>query len=242
MKKTFLGFAICLLLAGCSQQQPKAEPTTTGLQSVSATRWSDRTELFMEYPPLVAGGKGRAAVHFTDIRTFKPLTAGAVSIDLQQGGRVIQSFSTDGPSSPGIFGIDLEPKQPGHYLLSVSLRTSNFEDVHDLGEVTVYSSASEVATSAATPQEETIPFLKEQQWTLDFATELAAEREIRESLRVAAEVQPRSGGEVEVIAPVTGRILTSSQIPGVGLLVGEGQTLLSLVPQTSSVADHDSMK
>ena len=237
MRNAFLFFSILLFLAGCNQRQPNAEPATTAPAPVSVTRWSNRTELFMEYPPLVVGITGRAAVHFTNVRTFKPLTEGAVSIDLKQDGRVIQSFRTDGPSSPGIFGIDLELGQPGHYSLSVSLSTPSFEDTHELGEVTVYSRANEVATDAPAPQEETIPFLKEQQWTLDFATEPAAEREITENLRVAAEVQPRSGGEVEVIAPVTGRILTSDQIPGVGLIVAAGQTLLSLVPHTSSVAD-----
>lgn len=237
MKDRVICISIFLLLAGCNQQHPHAEPATTEPGPISVTRWSDRTELFMEYLPLVVGSKGRAAVHFTDVRTFAPISEGGASINLKQDGRVVQSFKTEGPSRPGIFGIDLEPQQPGKYLLSVSLRTPKLEDTHELGEVTVYSSASQVPTETAAPQEESIPFLKEQQWTLDFATEIAAERTIRESLRVAGEVQPRSGGEVEVAAPITGRIASSSQIPAIGSVVSAGQTLATLVPHTPNPAD-----
>ena len=238
MRNGVICFSIFLFLAGCNQQQPPAQPATTEPAPISVTHWSDRTELFMEYPPLVVGSKGRAAVHFTDARTFAPISEGGASIELKQDGRVMQSFKTEGPSRPGIFGIDLEPQQPGKYLLSVSLRTPTLEDTHELGEVTVHSSASEVpAETAAAPQEVSIPFLKEQQWTLDFATEPAAEREIRESLRVAGEIRPRSGGEVEVVAPITGRIASTSQIPAIGLMVSAGQTLTSLLPHTPSPAD-----
>ncbi len=237
MKHAVIFFSILLFLTGCNQQPPPAEPATDEPEAIAVTRWSDRTELFMEYPPLVAGGSGRAAVHFTDARTFQPVTEGVVRITLAQDQRVVQSFRADGPSSPGIFGVDLEPQQPGTYLLSVILESPGLEDTHELGEVIVYSTPGTVAADAAAPQEEAIPFLKEQQWTLDFATELAAEREIQESLRVAGEVRPRSGGEVEVIAPITGRITPDSLIPTIGSTVSAGQTLLSLIPHTPSAAD-----
>ena len=191
----------------------------------------------MEYPPLVVGGKGRAAVHFTDIPTFQAVTEGKVTIDLKQDGQVVQSFETDGPSIPGIFGVDLEPRQPGNYSFAVSLHSSSWTDTHDLGTVTVYSSTEEALAAPGAAEVEAIPFLKEQQWTLDFATEPAAERAIRESLRVTGEVRPRSGGEVEVSAPITGRIDSSSPIPVLGSSVTEGQTLAFLSPPTPAPAD-----
>jgi len=237
---SLLGFSLLVFLAGCNQQQ---EPTPTsasepeGPEPVAVTRWSDRTELFMEYPPLVAGGKGRAAVHFTDIRTFKAVAEGKVTIELKQDGQVVQSFETDGPSVPGIFGVDLEPRQPGSYSFSVSLHSPNGTDTHELGTVTVYPNAEEALAAPGAAAVEAIPFLKEQQWTLDFATELATERDIRESLRVTGEVQPRSGGEVEVTAPITGRVASSSPIPVLGASVAEGQTLAFLSPPTPAPAD-----
>ena len=87
------------------------------------------------------------------------------------------------------------------------------------------------------PQEETIPFLKEQQWTLDFATEPAGEREIRESLRVTGEVRPRSGGEADIAAPISGRISASTALPLVGQIVSQGQPVAALIPPTPMAGD-----
>src|SRR3990172_4440336 len=162
MKVGFLCLSLLGFLAGCNQPPPPAAPAPEAPEAIAVTRWSDRTELFMEYPPLVAGGKGRAAVHFTDIRTFKAVSEGRVTIELKQDGQVIQSFQTEGPSSPGIFGVDLEPRQAGSYTLAVSLRAPNGEDSHELGNVTVYAKQDEAPAASAAPTEETIPFLKEQ--------------------------------------------------------------------------------
>ncbi|MBI2818794.1 MAG: efflux RND transporter periplasmic adaptor subunit [Acidobacteria bacterium] len=191
----------------------------------------------MEYPPLVVGSQGRAAVHFTSLGSFKPVSEGRVTIELRKDSQVVQSFETEGPSSPGIFGVDLEPRQAGRYLLVVSLHAPNLEDSHELGEATVYDKPEEVSVASAAPQEETIPFLKEQQWTLDFATEPAAEREIRESLRVSAEIRPRSGGEAEIAAPISGRISTSTILPLVGQTVSQGQPVAALIPPSPMAGD-----
>jgi len=196
----------------------------------------------MEYPALIAGGKGRAAVHFTNIHTFKPVSEGRVTIELKQDGQVLQAFQTEGPSSPGIFGVDVEPRQAGNYSLAVSLHSPNLDDSHELGEVTVYAKQEEVSASNAAPKEETIPFLKEQQWTLDFATETTAEREMRESLRVAGEVRPRSGGEVQITAPISGRMDSSTPLPVIGQIVSQGQPLASLIPPTPAPADLPSLE
>lgn len=237
MRNGLICLSLWLLLPGCNQTQPPAEEAPAAPEAISVTRWSERTELFMEYPPLVAGGTGRAAVHLTDIRTFQPVSTGRVTIELKQDGQVMQSFQTDGPSSPGIFGVNLEPRQAGSYSLVVNLRAANLEDVHELGEVTVFATQKEIAADKGPAQEESIPFLKEQQWTLDFATEITTERPIRESLQVAGEVRPRSGGEVEVVAPISGRLASTSPIPVIGASVSEGQTLAFLIPHTPIPSD-----
>jgi len=242
MKKILVCVSLITVLAGCSRPQNPVVQNPAPVQTISVTRWSDRTELFMEYPPLVVGSKGRAAVHFTSIGSFKPVSEGRVTIELKKDIQVVESFETEGPSSPGIFGVDLEPRQAGSYLLVVSLHAPNLEDSHELGEVTVYAKQEEASVASAAPQEETVPFLKEQQWSLDFATEPATEREMRESLRVAGEVRPRSGGEVEITAPLSGRIATSTPLPVVGQTVSQGQPLTSLIPPTPAPADLPSLE
>src|SRR5262249_8033603 len=94
----------------------------------------------------------------------------------------------------------------------------------------------------AEEKRETISFLKEQQWSMEFATGVVTERALRESLKVPAEVRPRTGGEAEITAPVSGRLSASSPLPAVGTSVGRGQTLVSLLPRTANPGDRAALE
>lgn len=196
----------------------------------------------MEHPPLIAGGSHRFAVHFTSLTSFKPVSRGKATITLSRKGADGQTFSTMGPSRPGIFGVDVKPAQPGEYTMRVVLDAPDLKDVHELGGVRVYAHAAEVTPESEPAKEETIAFLKEQQWSLEFGTAPARERDMRESLRVSGEVRPRSGGEVQVIAPMSGRIATSSQIPVIGAAVSRGDELASIVPFTPAPGDRPALE
>ncbi len=126
--------------------------------------------------------------------------------------------------------------------MTVSLTSPGLDDAHELGAVVVYASEKEIPPESEKPAEERIAFLKEQQWSLDFGTALAAEREMRESLRVSGEVRPRSGGDVQVTAPISGRIATSSPIPVIGAFVSRGEEVASLVPFTPAAGDRPSLE
>jgi membrane fusion protein, heavy metal efflux system len=235
-----IGLLILLLtMSSCNKQDPPAK-TSEEPPKLSVTHWSDKTELFMEYPPLVIGETARFAIHLTHLHTFKPLTSGRVSVQLATMNGAEEVFSSDAPSRPGIFGVDVQPKESGTYAMSVRLNSADLEDVHELGSVTVFSDAAQAAASAKAKEEkrETISFLKEQQWSMEFATETVKERSLRESLRVPAEVRPRTGGEAEVTAPVAGRLSAASALPAIGTRVAKGQTLASLVPRTGNPADR----
>jgi RND family efflux transporter MFP subunit len=108
--------------------------------------------------------------------------------------------------------------------------------------VEVFSSPQEAVRSAKEAAIEAISFLKEQQWTLDFATAIVKERSLRESLRVPAEIRPRTGGEAEIIAPVAGRIAAGGVIPGAGIPVRHGQVLARIVPKTAIPADRAALE
>lgn len=243
--KTILLLGILILFPGCRREQPAAHAQDTKseeLATLSVTNWTDKTELFMEYQPLVAGAKRRFAVHFTDLSDFKPLEKAAVIIALRRDGALIESFSTPGPSRPGIFGVDVQPKQPGRYSMSVSVNAPSLHDTHEIGEVVVYSSENEIPPPAQELSEEQIAFLKEQQWSLEFATELARKRSMRESIVVPGDVRPRSGGEVDVAAPIPGRLSMSVQLPVIGTAVAEGQALASIIPLTPAPGDRPSLE
>ena len=242
MKNVTLILVLASLLAGCRKGQPAADPQHAAPETISISNWTDKTELFMEYQPLVTTAKRRFSVHFTDLSNFKPLTKGSVTVALKQNGAEAETFSTAAPSRPGIFGVDVQPKRTGKYSMSVTLNAPSLHDTHEAGEVMVYASEQEIPAAGEESGEEQIAFLKEQQWTLDFATALAAKRSMRESIVVSGDVRPRSGGEVDVAAPVSGRISPSTGLPVIGAAVAQGQTLASIVPLTPAPGDRPSLE
>jgi membrane fusion protein, heavy metal efflux system len=230
---------ILLAVAGsvsCRQNSPPRPKANAGEpRKQTITHWTDRTELFLEYPALVAGARSRFAVHFTRLDTFKPQKDGQAEVVLECGGAT-QTFRSPAPSRPGIFGVDVQPAHPGTCRMSVSLSAPGLSDRHGLGEVAIRASAQTVAALEETPIEQTMPFLKEQQWALDFSTELVRERPAREVLRVPAEISPRSGGEAAVAAPFSGR-LVSSGLPPMGAPVEKGQVLVTIVPPAANPSE-----
>ena len=208
---------------------------------VVETRWTGRSELFMEYPPLVAGGTSRFAIHFTDLATFEPLRAGRAEVRLDGAGG--EAFTVDAPGRPGIFGVDVTPSRAGRYRLAIVLDAPGLADRHDLGEVTVLTPAAADALHALDEEEDgSIAFLKEQQWTLDFATAPAGEREIAESLLIAAEIEPRTGGRADVTTPVAGRLASDLPAHPVGSRVSRGEPLAEIIPHAGHGEDRPSLE
>jgi membrane fusion protein, heavy metal efflux system len=229
------------LLQGCKKEAPPAK-TPEASKPVSATRWTDKTELFMEYPPLIAGEKARFAIHFTNLHTFKPLITGRAVVQLTRPGAPAEVFGAEAPSRPGIFGVDVQPKIAGNYSMTVQVSSSEVQDLHALGSVTVYANATEEAAASHTEKGETISFLKEQQWSMEFATETSREKTLRESIRVPGEVRSRAGGEAEVTAPIPGRLSSNHLTAATGTLVAKGQILASLIPRTANPVDRPTLE
>ena len=130
----------CLLIVvatvGCKKESPAVtkapEPQP---HPESLTDWTTKTELFMEYPPLVAGQTSRFAVHLTRLDNFKPVANGRVEIRLIRDKDKPEVFATGAPSRPGIFGVDVKPSTAGEYRLSVQLESDAINDVHDFGKI-----------------------------------------------------------------------------------------------------------
>src|SRR6185436_2692529 len=80
-------------------------------------------------------------------------------------------------------------------------------------------------------------YLKEQQWTSDFATALVLETEVRTSIRVPATIDALPGGEAVVSAPAPGRFRAET-LPDVGDRVTAGQVLGRLEPRLTAGGDR----
>jgi RND family efflux transporter MFP subunit len=243
MKSVLIVIIAAIGLASCGKQQVKEEPKPVAEkpEGLSVTHWTAQTELFMEYPVLVAGVGGRFAVHFTRLDNFRPMKAGRVDVRLDGSG-VTETFSSSGPSRPGIFGVDVKPSKPGTYTMTVQVHAADLEDSHEIRAVTVYQDeASATRHPAERVKEETIPFLKEQQWALEFATEPVGERTARLSFDVPGEIQLRTGGQSEVTAPIDGRLADAAAVI-VGRPVTRGQVLAQIVPPVSAPSDRTALE
>lgn len=233
------GLLLILLGAACTRAAapppPAAEDERPGL---SVTRWTDRTELFAEFPALTVGEVSRFAIHLTRLDPFKAVTEGQVDVVLQGGGAPDEVFQVDRPSRPGIFGVDVSPRRAGPRTLLIRLRSTGLEDVHRVGEVTVYGDATAARAAAASEEDEAtgISFLKEQQWTLDFGTALVSEGTVRESMRVPAVIEARPGGTADVAAPIDGRLASVAPVTP-GTAVAAGQELARVQPPAQAPGD-----
>lgn len=202
--------------------------------TVAVTHWTDRSELFMEYPVFVAGESGRSAIHVTDLADFSPLSEGEAVVVLRgQDGRTLEF--RDGPSRPGIFGVDLEVDLPGVYDMSLRVDAPNLQDVHELGPVTVHAPGTRLPGEEQ--EGEAISYLKEQQWTLEFGTSEVAERGIRSSIMAPGTIVPRSGGDALLTAPVPGRIDPNTRVPEPGTRVRSGAMLARIAPRSEGLGD-----
>jgi RND family efflux transporter MFP subunit len=244
MKRLLIVLLLAVATIGCRSQAPvvqtgaEAEPEP---HPESYTNWTLKTELFAEYPPLVVGRTSRFAVHLTRLDNFQPVSKGKVEIRLTGAEGKVESFTAEAPSRPGIFGVDVTPATAGEFQLSVHLSADGLQDVHQLGSIDSSPNKAAAVHEHGAATEETIAFLKEQQWTLDFATAVIEDRELRTSLRVPAEVMPRSGGEAEVTAPFDGR-LVATRMPIIGERVTQGQVIASLLPPTNVPSDLSSLE
>ena len=231
-------FAIGVFASGGCNRSATPETTPEQRETLSVTRWTDKTELFAEYPPLAAGSTSRFAIHLTRLDTFKALADGQVEVRLEGGSNQPEVFRVDGPSRPGIFGVDVKPAHGGKRQLVVVLKATGLSDEHQVGEVDVQANA-QGARAPVPPAGAEIPgvsFLKEQQWSLDFGTALVKEEAVRESIRVPARLEARPGGAADVVAPISGR-LTSVADVALGARVSRGQELGRLMPPPSAPAD-----
>ncbi len=233
-----VGLGLLMLLASCQlgdaglpQDQQELAP-----EPFSITKWTTKTELFVEFTPLIVGTATPFAAHLTDLSTFQAVSQDVVITTLQsQNGQNITVRSE--ATSPGIYRPVLTPKEPGTYrLLFTRSHPSNQTvlDTIDAGQVEVMEALT-VLTAQKEPEEEparaAITFLKEQQWQMAFATQEVSARELGTTLLLYAEVKPTAGGEVHVTAPISGRTLAvENGVPTPGQRVEQGEPLALLLP------------
>jgi membrane fusion protein, heavy metal efflux system len=230
MNKLILSILIALL-ASCQQSNTSEEhghPHEAGSATLAYTLYSDKTELFVEFKPLVVGQSSGFAAHFTKLgETFTALEEGTITVSLIVHGKGVRQTSEQ-PSSPGIFRLALTPTTPGTGRLIFDIRTERYTDKIVIDTVTVFpdENAALEAPLAASP-EGGITFLKEQAWKIEFANEELQGQPFREVIKVSGQLTARPSDEQVVTAKSNGVVTwPDAVVPGAS--VKEGQRLFVL--------------
>ena len=235
--------AVMLVIAGCRKPQaPAAEQPE--LPTLDVTSWTDKSELFMEHPPFVAGRTIRFAVHLTALRDFSALNAGRPHIEMtaEAGGTPVTIPGTP-PLRPGAFRVEGPLPQAGRYRWALIVEAPDLTDRHDLGVTTVFADEATAVADAEKAGDEdatAVSYLKEQQWTNPFTTVTVREADLRGSIRIPARIQPVTGGEAIVSAPAAGRF-SAETLVSIGAVVREGQVLGRLEPRLASGDDRTTL-
>lgn len=254
MNKTLirsLGASLCaaLFLMGCSRDHEHAEDGSHppaaeaeaeaghGAGGEKLTHFSDRTELFVEFPQLVVGEKSTFAAHLTTLADFRALAAGKVSVRLSGDGQPDEVFSVDTASQPGIFRPGATPAHAGDRELFIEVTTPEFSVTHALGPVTVYPGRKAAEAEPTAHDDEGIAFTKEQQWKVDFATAEVVKRPIRMAVAATGVVRARPDGEAQLTAVAAGQVQTAGAFPRLGQQVKKGELLAYLVPRMGGDTD-----
>ncbi|MGM1056169.1 MAG: efflux RND transporter periplasmic adaptor subunit [Bacteroidota bacterium] len=195
---------------------------------LSHTIWTDKTELFVEFPALIAGNPSRFAAHFTVLDKHQPVGEGSVTVSLIKGDKGIRNTAEE-PSSPGIFSPTIQPKEAGIYQLVFELKTPEYSDKITIDDVTVYQNAEEAIKSLGTAEDDgSISFLKEQAWKIDFQTAPVVSGEIYDIINTSGVWMPSTGSVKSLAAKSNGVVDFKVNNLTEGTAVKQGQLLMSL--------------
>ncbi|HDY68589.1 MAG TPA: efflux RND transporter periplasmic adaptor subunit [Candidatus Scalindua sp.] len=239
MNKTIILFVIVAsLLASCNNDNHKhanaehgllhGDETHTGVapEPLAYTLYTDKSELFVEFKPLIVGEVSKFAVHFTQLgKNFEAVTEGSVTVSLI-GNKKQLTDKAEKPSSPGIFRLALNPENSGTYQLVFDIQTKEFSDKIMIENITAYP---DTKTALVNQQEQTIGeeivYLKEQAWKIDFANMEVKREPFTEIIKTTGQIFPAQGDETTITAKSKGIITFGNNKKLIGSAVNSGETL-----------------
>ena len=229
MKNYLLGFIAVCFMTACKNEHSHTEEKKEELQALSYTLYTGKSELFVEFKPLVVGQPSKFAAHLTLLgENFLPYTEGTVSVTLFQNGKEL-SDSVNAPSSPGIFRLALQPVQVGIGKLVFDIQTNKFTDQIIIDSVEVY--ADEKTAIAAQPTDaggSDISYLKEQAWKVEFANALVKKETMYDVVKTTGEILSAPGDEVTIAAKSNGIVKFVGNTNITGAAIRSGQTMFTV--------------
>jgi len=225
-------FLICLLTVGimaCKQKTANEESAAESLEPLSYTLYSSKSELFVEFKPLVVGQTSKFAAHLTVLgENFHPYTEGTVTVSFIQDGKGIKN-TANAPASPGIYRLAIQPAKAGTGKLLFDIQTKDFTDQFIIDSVQVF--ADEKTAIAAQPKEagsSDISYLKEQAWKTEFANAPVMKETMFDVVKATGEIIAAPSDEVTIAAKSNGIVKFEGNNNVTGSDVRVGQTMFTV--------------
>lgn len=230
-------------IVGCSHDHDPGE-TELEHSSNSVTKYTDSTETFMEYPALVINNEAKFLIHLTDLKNFKAVTKGVLTVEFTNQKGTNLSLTEEKPARAGIYTPVVKFTEPGNYKMIISLKGKQVSDKIIIDDIVVYANESEVPHEPARlhgqgGEEESsssISFLKEQQWKIDFANEPVIKRKMQKSVVATGEIKVKPELFSKVVSPIEGIVLSKNNrnLKSIGAFVKEGDILLNISPSADA--------
>ena len=198
--------------------------------TVDTTLWSEKTELFVEFPALVKDKISRFTAHFTIMENHRPVEKGTVTVSLIKGNTGIRNRANT-PVSPGIFTPSLKPTGSGSHRLVFEIKSPQLTDRIVLNNIQVYPSVEKAKTALkrrASDEGGKISFLKEQAWRIPFQTTPVVKRNIFDIIPTSGTWQASPTETRTVSANASGIVGLAVENLTQGRPVKKGQLLMTL--------------
>lgn len=209
----------------------KSEAEADEPEPIAITRWTDRYELFVEFPPPSPGKAVPYHAHVTRLSDFAAVTKGTFRVRFKKSGAVAAEGTQTGTKRPGIFVFESPAPGAGVYQLEMSYEHEGRRDEFDCGSLTVSDDAPAATEEASGAS---ITFLKESQWKIPFGTGWAKERPLAKEMEVTATVEPAGSDQLTVGASTGGRFFHNPKLLlAEGLVIKKGDLLGRIAPNVA---------
>lgn len=235
--------ALCgLLLIAASCTPTSGQPISAAPaeeeepEPVAVTVFTEKVELFMEYPRLVPGLEARFLAHVTVLETGEPVRQGELRLELSSNAGGTRTLEASAPARDGLFIPVGVFDGPAKYEAQIVVTSEQVEETIPLDPIVVHPDlATAFAAAEAEVSEEPsdlVPFLLEQQWKVGVLMELVDRRSLTRRLQVPGEIEAPHHAMAVVSAPLGGRLLQpdADRLPSLGERVEKGQVLGYLEP------------
>jgi cobalt-zinc-cadmium efflux system membrane fusion protein len=218
MKKYLLPLAmVAAMLNGCVQPHLHENETgKEGLEPVTFTLYTDKTELFVEFKPLVVGEESRFAAHLTHLgEAFTPFTDATITLTLTVNGEKLITNESDAVAE-GIYILGLTPEMAGDATLTFDVEEEGQKDQLVIKNLKAYADEATAETDA--PEGDALgehTYLKDQAWKVEFAHEVVKKQPFRDVLKTSGQLLSAPGDEMVVVAKASGLVrLAGSSVVG----------------------------